>query len=323
MTRHSEPDEAAVRAALHRLGARPAGHAPAADAEQQPASVAVVIPPLPAYEPTVPGRSRVLTPRLPDWRDPHKPELGNVGGEAEDVDGGEELHGAEEEDITDAPEQLPAESRRRRLLGLAKGERDEHGGGNGRAEQHRPQHGGISKEPAANQGEEREDDDAEDLEEVRRVGERRARRRRAGAPPSARGRPRLSTPVFPRQEKERKSFAQAWREIDPATKWGLYHVSGLVGGLAFGVVSFATDVTRSVAESPLPLRENPDAYFWTAGAVLVLALDRVTRRWAWLVGWCTRGVTASLIIGALLHGYTVGEALAHMPTLLDNLPDRP
>ncbi|MEV8546936.1 hypothetical protein [Streptomyces sp. NPDC051572] len=321
MTRHPEPDETAVRAALHRLGARPAGHASAADAEQQPTSVAVVIPPLPAYEPAVPDPSRVLAPRLPDWRDPHKPELGTIGDEAEDIDDGEELHDAE--DITDAPEQLPAESRRRRLLRLAKGERDERGDGNGRAEQHRPPHRGISKEPAANQGEEHEDDGEEDLEEVRRVGERRARRRRATAPPSERRRPRLSTPVFPRQEKERKSFAQAWREIDPATKWGLYHVSGLAGGLAFGVVSFATDVTRSVAESPLPLRENPDAYFWTAGAVLVLALDRVTRRWAWLVGWCARGVTASLIVGALLHGNTVGEALAHMPTLLDNLPDRP
>ncbi|WP_329253467.1 hypothetical protein [Streptomyces canus] len=82
-------------------------------------------------------------------------------------------------------------------------------------------------------------------------------------------------------------------------------------------MSFATEVTRSVADSPLPLRDNPDAYFWIGGAVFILAVDRVTRKWAWLLGWCKRGVTTSLIVGALLHGNTVGEVLIHMPTLLD------
>lgn len=304
----SEPDEGEtkVRAALHRLGARPAGHAPADHAEQQPAPVAVVIPPRPEYQPTVgvPGPRRVLAPRLPDWRDLHKPELDVVDDEPEDADDASE-------DVEDEPEEQPAESRRRRLLRLVKGERDVSDDG---AEQRPPQLRKVSKEPAADQGEEPEDDGEEDLDEVRRVGEGRGGKGRVTVPSGYR-RPRFTTPAIPRPEKERKSFAQAWREIDPATKWGLYHVSGLVGGLAFGVVSFATDVTRSVAESPLPLGENPDAYFWTAGAVLVLAVDRVTRRWAWLVGWCTRGVTTSLIVGALLHGNTVGDALSNMPTL--------
>lgn len=58
----SEPDEGEtkVRAALHRLGARPAGHVPADDAEQQPAPVAVVIPPRPEHEIVEVGRMRFV-----------------------------------------------------------------------------------------------------------------------------------------------------------------------------------------------------------------------------------------------------------------------
>lgn len=70
----------------------------------------------------------------------------------------------------------------------------------------------------------------------------------------------------------------------------------------FGIPQFAHDVTRSVAESPFALRDNPDAYFWAVGAVLVLSLDRATRNWWLLVAWATRGLTTSVVIGALLHG---------------------
>jgi hypothetical protein len=106
------------------------------------------------------------------------------------------------------------------------------------------------------------------------------------------------------------------RETDPATKWLLYNGSGLAAGLVMGVVSFATDVTASIADSPLPPRENPDSYFWAVGAVLVLSADRAVRRWIFPIRWCVRGVTTSLLIGALLHGNTVGEAVHNLPTFM-------
>jgi hypothetical protein len=130
------------------------------------------------------------------------------------------------------------------------------------------------------------------------------------------GHPRFSTPVFPREDREQKSFAQIVRETDPATKWLVYHASGLVAGLALGVVSFATGVTASIADSPLPLKDNPDTYFWTVGAVLVVSADRAVRRWIFPVRWCVRGIATSLVIGALLHGNTVADAVRHMPTFL-------
>ncbi|MDQ0961975.1 hypothetical protein QFZ66_005853 [Streptomyces sp. B4I13] len=302
--------ETKVRAALRRLGARPAGHAPAEDAEQQPTPVAVVIPPRPDYDPdvAVPGPRRALAPRLPDWRDPHKPELDTVddGQEPDDADASEES------------EEQPGESRRHRLLRIVKGERDQPDSDD---EQPAPKPRQVSKGPA-DQGEEAEEDAEEDLDEVRRVGEGRGRRFRLDVQESSQ-RPRFSTPVFPRHEQERKSLAQAWGEVHPSKKFALYNLTGLAGGLFFGIVGYATEITRSIADSPLPMRDNSAAYFWGAGAVLVLAVDRATRKWAWLVGWCTRGITVSVIVGALLHGNTVGEAVANMPTILDRLSDQP
>ncbi|MFI1702993.1 hypothetical protein [Streptomyces griseoruber] len=294
-TQHTEPDEneTAVRAALHRLGARPTGHA-VDDTEQQSVPVAVVIPPRPEYEPTVgmSGPRRVRAPRLPDWRDPHKPELDVVDDEPENADG-------EFEDVEDEPEEQPAESRGRRLLRLVKGERnvpDDSG------EQGPPQLRKVSKEPAVDQGEEPEDDGGEDPDdEVRRVGEGSGRKPR-GAAPSGYRRPRFTTPAIPRQEKDRRSLVEAVREMRPETKWAAFHLSGLAAGFAFGIPLYAKDVAASLDHSPLPLRENPAAYFWSAALVLVLAVDRATRRWHWLVAWCTRGVTTSVVIGAVLNG---------------------
>ncbi|GGZ73038.1 hypothetical protein ACFOOM_01130 [Streptomyces echinoruber] len=318
-THHTEPDEAEARAALLRLGARPAGHALTDDVDDQAAAPAApaAVPPMPDRPPTVgvPGPRRDGAPRLPDWWNSHKPELSVVDEQPEpaaDTD--------EHDDAGDEP--AAPESRRHRVLRILKGERaadsserddedeDEIRETGGR----RPRLRRVSKEPAADQGEESGEYD----DEIRPAGEGRGRWRRPAAT-SGYERPRFSTPVFPRAGRERKSFAQAWREVDPATKWGLYHLTGLAGGLMLGVVGYATDVTASLAESPLPLRDNPAAYFWGAGAVLVVAVDRVTRRWFWLIGWCTRAVTTSVVVGAVLHGFTAGEAVANMPTLLDHL----
>ncbi|WP_233646779.1 hypothetical protein [Streptomyces sp. BSE6.1] len=306
-TQEIGPDEAAVRAKLHRLGFVPAGH----DANT-PADSPAPAPPRPDPDndgPNDPPNPAVPASRLPDWRDPHKPTL---GADDEDVD---DAPGEPAEDVDGAPEE-PADSRRRRVLKLVKGEPaddgDEPDDVDEDTDRHdRPRPVKVTKEPADDQDE----DPGEDDDEIVEAGEGRGRRFRIPRSSAPSRRPPFSTPVFPRAPKERKSFAQAWREIDPSIKWLMYHGSGFVGGLAFGVVSFATDVTRSVAESPLPLRENPDAYFWGAGAVIVLAVDRATRSWARIIHWCARGVTTSLLIGALLHGNTIGDWLHSLPTL--------
>lgn len=303
------PDEkeTAVRAALLKLGARPAGHAPVDDTElrtapaavHRRAPVAVVVPPRPEHPPTIPapGPRRASQPRMPDWWDENKPALADVDDEQP----------GQQDPRQDDGDPVEADSRFR-LLKVLK---------DGRAARREQQ----TDDQDDDQDEEPEEDDGEGADEVRRVGEGRGRRFRLPVKEASQ-RPRFSTPVFPREEKERKSLAQAWRETRPETKFAAYNLTGLAGGLLFGVVGYATEVTRSVADSPLPLRDNADAYFWGAGAVLVLAADRATRKWPWLVGWCTRGITVSVLVGAVLHGNTVGEAVANMPTILDRLSDQ-
>jgi hypothetical protein len=317
MSSHSEPDEneTAVRNALLKLGARPTGHAPLDGAEQQaaptaphrPDPAAVVVPPRPENPPTdgVPRPGRVSQPRVPDWWAPDKPTLTGDDEQPDTDDQADDADGQPADDTDDA-EQAP--SRGRRLLTILNGQPsdgDETGG--------RPRLRRTSKEPIPDLGEEAGEYD----DEIRPAGEGRGHRRSTG--PSRR--PKISTPLFPR-DRERKSLIEAWGEVKPRTKSALYHLTGLAGGLAFGVVGYATEATRSVAESPLPLRENPDAYFWGASAVLVLAVDRATRRWSLVVHWVTRALTTSLLVGAVLHGNTVGEALANMPTILDQLSNQ-
>ncbi|MEU2265000.1 hypothetical protein ABZ568_00800 [Streptomyces olindensis] len=328
-TQHTEPDEneTAVRARLLKLGARPAGHAPV-DAEQQPAPaagqrpapVAVVVPPRPEHPPTIPAptRRRGSQPRVPDWWSDEKPALTSA-------DGDEQPEQQDPQQTGGDP--LEADPRFRRVQAILEGlaARSEQQTGPDGDDQDdeisertdRPGRRRASKEPAADQGEEPE----EDADEIRRVGEGRGRRLRLPLKQASQ-RPRFSTPVFLHEEKEKKSLAQAWRETRPEVKFAVYNLTGLAGGLLFGVVGYATEVTRSVADSPLPLRDNVDAYFWGAGAVLVLAADRATRKWSWLVGWCMRGITVSVLVGAVLHGNTAGEAVTNMPTILDRLYDQ-
>lgn len=324
MSSHSEPDEneTAVRNALLKLGARPAGHAPLDGAQQQaapaaphrPAPVPVVVPPRPEHPPTVgvPGPRPATQSRLPDWWAEKKPAL----------TGDDEADDDQADDIDGEPGDPLRNDQRYRLLRRLKGERaadsDEQDEPDEQDDEpadrrRRPRLPRVSKEPA-DLGEEFDEYD----DEIRPVGEGRGGRRSAG--PSRR--PRISTPLFPR-ERERKSLVEAWGEVKPHTKAALYHLTGLAGGLAFGVVAYATEVTRSIDDSTLPLREDPAVYFWGAGAVLVLAVDRATRKWAWLVHWGARAMTTSVLVGALLHGNTVGEAIANMPTILDQLSDQP
>ncbi|WP_329253464.1 hypothetical protein [Streptomyces canus] len=177
----TEPDEGEtkVRAALHRLGARPAGHAPAGDAERQPAPVPV----RPEYKLTVPGPRRASAPRLPDWWSDRKPDV-PVDGPADDqeeVDEKPEEHGR----YLREPSGQSKNDHRSRLLWLLKGERED--------EQHDAD--GDEDEEHADQREESEEDGEEDLDEVRRVGEGRGRKSQAAAAPA--GRPRFSTPAPP------------------------------------------------------------------------------------------------------------------------------
>lgn len=285
MTDHIEPDdETTVRTALRRLGVRPAGHAADDDHEQQLAAVAA--PSMPEHDPTpaVPRPRRSGPPRMPEWWEERKPQLVLVDDEREEPDPGEQ-----HDDAADGQDEEPAEqSARRRQPRLQKVAKRRH----------------ADDVDADDLGEEDEEEPGEDVEDT---GEgqpaKRARRWRPSGGGSSR--PPFATPVFPSttgQAKDRKSLVQAAREMPPESKWLIYHATGLGAGFFFGIPQYVRDVTRSVADSPLKLRDNPDAYFWGVGAVLLLALDRVTRRWSLVVHWAARGLTTSAVIGAALHG---------------------
>lgn len=287
MTGHTEPDEneTAIQERLRRLGARPAGHAPD-DNVGQPA------PQTPAATATASIPAQRTGSRLPDWRDRSKPPLTLIKDEPEPDEP------EPDEPEPDEPEPDGDESptpRRKRAR---------------KTRQPRPD----SEPPADDTDEDDDQEDDEDEEagekddEIRPATKPRRRTRRTG--PSRRPK------VLPPRDKERRSLIQAAKEMKPTTKSAIYHLSGLAAGQAFGVVAFATDVARSLDESPLPIADNPDAYFWIVAAVAVLAVDRVTRNWSWLVAWATRGLTTSLAVGYALHGNTVGEALSNLPTFL-------
>ncbi|MFF0206385.1 hypothetical protein [Streptomyces althioticus] len=289
MTSHTEPDEneTAIRERLQRLGARPAGHAPA-DNVGQPAPQ----PPAVATPARIPAQR--TSSRLPDWRERSKPPLTLVRDEPEpDEPEPAEPEPGEPEPVEPEPDKGASPEPKQRVR---------------KTRQPRP-----DSEPPADEDDDQEDDEDEDEEageddEIRPAAKPRRRIRRTG--------PSRRPPVVPPRDKERRSLIQAAKEMKPETKSAIYHLSGLAAGQAFGVVAFATDVARSLDESPLPIADNPDAYFWMVAAVAVLAVDRVTRNWSWLIAWATRGLTTSLAVGYVLHGNTVGEALSNLPTFL-------
>ncbi|WP_327345921.1 hypothetical protein [Streptomyces europaeiscabiei] len=281
-----DEDESAVRETLRRFGVRPAGYAD--DGEQPPAPV--VVPPKPDYAPTVtaPAPRGAGAPRLPHWWDDRKPELPTGDQPAVAASSDDEGEHDEPGEKPDEPEAADDD------------QDDEQPTGRPRLQVVKRDHADDPDDQGEDGGEEPADDD-EDAGEG--PAKRSVRRWRPAGGGSAR--PPFATPAFPSATdtaKERKSLVQAAREASPEAKWLISHASGLATGFVFGIPQFAHDVTRSVAESPFALRDNPDAYFWAVGAVLVLSLDRATRNWWLLVAWATRGLTTSVVIGALLHG---------------------
>lgn len=280
MNTSHEPDEneTALRNRLRHLGVRPAGHS-ADRAEPQSAPAATItIPPPPDYPPTAaappepePAEDtprRPLYARLPDWRTPNKPHLGATA-PGEDTD-------AEKDD-----QPRPALRKAAGPSPVAN----------------------ISKTTDAE--DDTEDDDLED-EDEEEAGEE-PRKTRLPSWITRRGestRPSFAAPAFPSTtgDKERKSLVQAARELSPEAKWLIYHATGLAAGLYFGVPQYALDLTASVARSYPAMRDNIDSSFWIVGGLVVLVLDRVTRGWVWPVAWAARGVTTSVVLGALLYG---------------------
>ncbi|MGA5599580.1 hypothetical protein ACPCUF_00840 [Streptomyces griseoincarnatus] len=292
MTSQIEPDEneTAIREALRRLSARPAGHAPDESAGQPRRAAAMKTARIPVQR---------TNSRLPDWRVPNKPPLALVQDEPEPEPG-------EPEPGEPEPEPGEGESpagRRKPRLRLPR--------------RPRPDEEAPADDPDEDDDQEDdEDDDAGERKQAKKTADEilpaQKPNRRWARPTGPSRRP----PVIPPRDKGRRSLIQAAKEIRPETKSAIYHLSGLAAGQAFGVVAFATDVARSLDESPLPIRDNPDAYFWIVAAVAVLALDRVTRNWPWLIAWATRGLTTSLAVGYVLNGNTVGDALSNLPTFL-------
>ncbi|MFE3033049.1 hypothetical protein ACFXKY_15565 [Streptomyces canus] len=275
----SEPDdEAAVRTALRKLGVRPAGHA-ADDEEPQPAPAG--IPPMPGYKPNVggPDMRRAIVPRLPDWWSTRKPELPPVDVVQEEDDPGEEPATGEADDAADEA----STPRRPRLRRVRKD----------------PSIGDVDE--LDDLGEERGEDNEEDDEQAGegRRGRWTARLRRPDREPT---RPPFATPVPLHRTVEKRSLAELIGAIPAHRKWVLYAGTGFAAGWYFGIPQFTRDATAHVAQHDGRLQDNPDVYFWGIAAVIVLSLDRATRRSWFLIAWATRGLTVSLVVGALLYG---------------------
>ncbi|MDQ0762047.1 hypothetical protein [Streptomyces canus] len=269
----SEPDEGEtkVRAALHRLGARSAGHAPAGDAERQPAPVPV----RPEYEPTVPGPRRACAPRLPDWWNARKPELETDDAQEDDEQG-----------------ESPASV-------------EQHDDGDDLAEGRRPRLRKVSKQPDADDIDEPDDlgeEDAEAVDEDAGEGQPRKRAARWRRSHGETTRPPFATAVPLYREAEKVSLAELIRHVPAHKKWLLYIGTGFGAGWYFGVPQFVRDATASVAQHEGRLQDNPDVYFWGVVALVVISLDRRARHSWFLIAWVTRGLTVCLILGALLYG---------------------
>ncbi|MFB0617273.1 hypothetical protein [Streptomyces sp. AGS-58] len=283
--------ETALRAALRRLGVRPAGHAPEADDGQGVDAVTPApstVPPRPDYAPTVgkPGPPRGGAPRLPDWRDPNKPAL-DAGDDAPEPAAA--VATADSDDGPAGPpgtEDEPTEESARR----------------------RPSPPRAGKEPrAGHTGDptEQGEDDGEDTGEDDQAAGEGPQQGRIGRWLRSRGettRPSFATPAPQYHEPEKKSLAELVRELPPHKKWLLFAGSGFAAGWYFGIPQAARDATASIARHPGRLQDNPDAYFWGFVALVVVSLDRVTRR-SWIgIAWTTRALTVSLVVGAWLHG---------------------
>ncbi|KUN37729.1 hypothetical protein AQJ30_15710 [Streptomyces longwoodensis] len=256
--------ETAVRAALRRLGARPAGHAAEDEPQRAPAPVpAVAIPPRPAHPPTIPAPAPGPHPgdRLPEWWRQDKPPLG-------EPPAAPAAPAAPQPAPGDAPADQPAAPR----LNLVEKTDDE---------------------PDA--------DEADTDDET--VGERPHRKwaTRLRRPDREPTRPRFAT-ATPFVRPEKRSLAELVGAIPPHKKWALYAGSGLAAGWFFGIPQFFTDVTASVAQHEGTWRNSPDVYFWAVAAAVAVGLDRATRRSWFLIAWATRGLTVCIAIGALLYG---------------------
>ncbi|MFF5019096.1 hypothetical protein [Streptomyces sp. NPDC001165] len=151
-------------------------------------------------------------------------------------------------------------------------------------------------------------DDEDDYDEPEDAGEgqpprkRFPRLRRSHGQRTEPTRPPFATAVPLYGAPEKKSLAELVREIKPHQKWLLFAGTGFGTGWYFGIPQFVTAATASVAHHGGRLQDNPDVYFWGVAALIVISLDRATRRSWFVLAWLTRALTVCVVVGAVLYG---------------------
>ncbi|MEU1853943.1 hypothetical protein ABZ499_32970 [Streptomyces sp. NPDC019990] len=125
------------------------------------------------------------------------------------------------------------------------------------------------------------------------------------------GGPRWSRPSLgrpPGLPPKRQDLITWWREdVKPHNKWLLYHGTGLVGGLWYGVPQWGLAGAEFVKEND-PADVDVLATWGLLG--IVLAADYRIRHMFPPLAWGVRGISTSLIVGAIWHGTPLSD-LAH------------
>jgi hypothetical protein len=199
--------------------------------------------------------ARASNDRLPDWRDPHKPDLA-------DLDDDQDEPGEDDEPDEDEPKRKPK----------ARGPRP-------------------SQRPVSKTDSDDEDDPGEDDEAVQKA-------------PTG---PRWSRPAFvrpPGLPEKRHNLFTWWREIEPYQKWLAFNGTALAGGIWIGGFSYGFAGAEFV-ETHDPLDINVLATYGLGG--LVLLLDYRIRNWFPPAAWAARGISASVVLGAIWHSTPLAD----------------
>ncbi|MFF4146958.1 hypothetical protein ACFY0A_37795 [Streptomyces sp. NPDC001698] len=258
-------DEESIREDLRRMGVGPDAY-----------------PPRPPYPPTVPGQpaadadqapgeqdtddlpapARAANDRLPFWYERRKPDLADLG-PASDEPAAEESEPVDEQPDNDEPSKKPEARGPRRFLRRAS----------------------KSPRPADGKG------DDGGGERVEAEGEDHV--------PAG---PRWSRPLLgrpPGLPPKRDNLFTWWRSVEPHVKWGAYHGTGLAAGVYFGVAEQGFRGAEFVTTHDTGSIDVLATYGLLA---VVLLVDYRVRNLIPPLAWAVRGVSTSLIIGALWYG---------------------
>jgi hypothetical protein len=224
----------------------------------------------PGEEPEQAAPARALNDRLVDWWRTDKPHLADDALKPDDEgDEGDEQDELLGPDAEDDEEPEPAPK--------AKGR-------------------GPRRGPRRVAKTDEQDEDEDEDEDEEEAGER--------VPAAPRwSRPALGRP--PGLPPKRQNLVTWWRnDVESHSKWLIYHGTGLGAGLYYGVPKWGLLGAEFVTT-----HDGDDISVWATWGLLgiVVAVDRRARNLALPLAWAARGITTSLVIGAIWHGTPLSD----------------